>query len=105
MTRFEQIQSENKKVKFLTTLTHEIYAGQQGQRVISFNCKDLTVFNSGDFEVILEGEIILQPGQSLSYGADEGEYIVANLTYRFGNQIGPDAGRQFFTVIRKQYAE
>lgn len=104
-TRFNIIKSKNPKVEFLTSTTHQLYSLQLGLRTIDFNCKDLTVYNSGDYEVILEGEIRLQPGQSISYGADAGEYQTGQISFRFGSLIGPDADKQYFTVIRKEYAE
>ncbi len=99
------IQQENPAVRFLTTVSIQQYPASGGNNTpIDFNCKDLTIRNDADFELIISGSITLQPGESFSIGADEGEYIIGSLPWRWGAQIGAGTDK-FFSVIRKLYAE
>lgn len=103
MTRLERIQLEHPKVTFLTSVTHQSY-GADDTREIEFNCKDMTVTNNGDYEVLIAGTLILQPGDSEEFKGNIGEYKTGSVSYRFGNLIGPGTTKQVL-AIRTHYAE
>ena len=102
--RLQEIQRNNRAVRFLTYISMQTYPTSDGIVAIEFNCKDLTIRNDGDYELLIGGSVLLQPGESVAFGADEGEYQTGNIQWSWGNLIGPGT-KQYFTVIRKNYAE
>lgn len=103
MKRLDIIKAENPKVTFLTSVTHQSY-GADDNPEIEFNCKDMTVVNTGDYEVIIAGIVTLQPGDSIEYKGSLGEFKTGSITFRFGALIGPGSTKQV-TAIRTHYAE
>lgn len=97
-----EILSNNPGVTFLTSVTHQVYPVNDNNDVIEFECKELTVINTGDYELIVAGSVKLQPGESYTIGGDAGEYITGRMIYRFGSLIGPGTNKMF-TVARKHY--
>ena len=101
MTKSEILQN-NPGVTFVTAISHQVYPVNDNNDVIEFECKELTVINTGDYVLIVAGSVILQPGEAYSIGGDTGEYITGRMIYRFGALVGP-GNNQMFTVARKHY--
>lgn len=105
MNKLFEIQQKHPFIKYITVETSQVYPLDNGNASIVFNCKNLTIKNGVDcdYQLVINGVDILNPGDSITYEGDEGEYKTGTINWNWGTQVGVGT-KQWFIVNRTEYA-